>query len=166
MRYGAPSVRTAGTPELIAEDDQVDGHQSLGERNHLVEDAPVGVEEQILAAQQLHRLVADCVIEQDSTQNRTLGLDVGWEASIEKRVTHCRSRHKRTRPLTAIVTRNRVRSAWLVGRASGYGGRKVEVGRTPPSVTRAEDDNRKRRCVEQHEKKEAIVGTPPGRGSL
>jgi hypothetical protein len=60
----------------------------------------VGVQEEIFAAQQLDCLVAHGIIEKNSAEDRTFGLDVGREAFVEKRITHCSSRHNLNTPVT------------------------------------------------------------------
>ena len=60
----------------IGQGHQVNGLGALQQRHHLLEECPVAAEVEVLVTQQLDRLVNEVVVQQDGSQNATLGLDV------------------------------------------------------------------------------------------
>ena len=72
----ANRLEIAGTAQLVAQRDQVDGLTPLVEVDHLVEDAAVGVTEEVVGVDQLRRHVERVVADQNRAQDGPLRLQV------------------------------------------------------------------------------------------
>ena len=72
----ADLVELAGPPELFLQRDQIDGVAALGELDHLVEDAAVGVAEEIVGVDDLGGEVERVVVQQDRAEDGALRFEV------------------------------------------------------------------------------------------
>ena len=82
-------VQLAGASQLVLQRNEVDGAAPLGELHHLVEDAAVGVAEEVLGVDDLRREVERVVVQQDRAEHRPLRLEVVRKrAFLDRRVGH------------------------------------------------------------------------------
>ena len=72
----ADLVELAGSPELLFERDQIDGVAALGQLDHLVEDAPVRVAEEIVRVDHLGGEVERVVVQQDRAEHGAFGFEI------------------------------------------------------------------------------------------
>ena len=76
IRGAADFVELAGAAELVFERHEIDGAVALRQRDHLVEDAAVGVPEEVSRVDHLRRQIECVVVEQDGAENRSLRLQI------------------------------------------------------------------------------------------
>ena len=78
----ADLVEIARAPELLLQGHQIDGVVALRQLDHLVEDAPVGVAEEIAGVDHLGREVERVIVEQDGAQDRPFGFEIVGQRAI------------------------------------------------------------------------------------
>ena len=72
----ADLVEVAGASKLLLERDEIDRVAALAERDHLVEDAPVRVAEEVARVDQLRGVIERLVVDQDRAEDRLLSFEV------------------------------------------------------------------------------------------
>ena len=72
----ADFVELAGAPELFLQRDEIDRVAALGELDHLVEDAPVRVAEEIARVDDLGGEVEGVVVQQDGAEHGAFGFEI------------------------------------------------------------------------------------------
>ena len=75
-------VQIAGPPELLLERHQIDGIAALGQLDHLVEDAAVGVAEEIVRVDDFCGEVERVIVEQDGAEDRPFGFEIVRQRAI------------------------------------------------------------------------------------
>src|SRR5690606_10278816 len=75
-------VELARSRQLVLQRDQVDRQAPLRQADHLVEDPPVRVAEEVLGVDDLGRLVEGVVVDQDGAENALLGFEVVRQRAI------------------------------------------------------------------------------------
>ena len=102
VRRAADFFDLTRSGQLVLERDQVDGVAPLGELHHLVEDAAVGVAEEIARIDHFRGEVEGVVVQQDGAEDRPFGLEVVRECPFRCCLRHNepvnRGGSKRTRP--------------------------------------------------------------------
>ena len=83
IRRSARGLQLALAMQLVGERNQVDGLLRLAQLDHLAENAPVLIEEEILGLQLFDRRVQRVVIEQDGAQHAALGVEILRQRSFK-----------------------------------------------------------------------------------
>src|SRR4029079_19152318 len=81
----ADVVQLARLRERFLESDEIDGFAALAEGDHLPEDAPVRVPEEIVRADELDGEVERFVVDQNRAEDRALGFEVVWKRTLCRR---------------------------------------------------------------------------------
>ncbi len=82
VRRAADIVEVARARQLFLERDEIDRVAALAERDHLVEDAPVRIAEEVARVDQLRRVIERFVVDQNCAEHGFFGVEIVRKSTL------------------------------------------------------------------------------------